>query len=365
MGGLERVTTVIGESLRATHEVLFYSIFSDENFYEIKDGFFVGGTRSSLLNSRWLKLTRYQKAWEYFWYQEITIFRYIKKELSELIAWINTNNIDVVIISSPIIIACIDQLREYTSAKFIAWVHNNYHTYMTNYTRKYTSSFISGFEKADRVVCLTFPDCSKYKRINPNTSCIYNPLTINNSQISSLSNKNIAFTGRLSFEHKGIDYLIKVAKELPKDWTITIAGQGTKKELKLLRTAIQSHHIEDRLIFKGPLKDEQLIDHYLQSSMYLMTSRWEGMPLVLAEAMSFGLPIIAFEQSGSNEVLAEGKYGELIPLGNIKMMVERIDSFSKNPYLLREYQQKSLTRLEDFNLDIITNQWRTLLEELV
>lgn len=55
-----------------------------------------------------------------------------------------------------------------------------------------------------------------------------------------------------------------------------------------------------------------------------MTSRWEGMPLVLAEAMSFGLPIIAYEQSGSDEVLEHGDYGILVSNGNIDSMVENL-----------------------------------------
>lgn len=363
MGGLERVTTVIGKSLSNEHDVLFYSMFSHDNFYEIEDYFFVGA-KKKFLNNKWLKPTRYQKAWEYFWKKEITVWRYLKEELTDLIHWINSWEIDVVIISSPVIISCIEKLKEGTSAKFVAWMHNNYHTYMDNYTRKFTSSFKKGVEKADKVICLTNPDCKEYKNLNPSTCCIYNPLTIKNNQVSSLTQKNIAFTGRLSFDHKGIDYLIEVAKKIPENWTITIAGHGSAQELRRLKKAIHLNQISNRLIFKGPLKDEQLFEHYLNSSLFLMTSRWEGMPLVLAEAMSFGLPIIAFTQSGSTEVLSDGKYGKLISSGNIESMVQAINSFVDSPNLLKVYQEKSLERLKVFNLESITNQWLTLLKEL-
>lgn len=92
-----------------------------------------------------------------------------------------------------------------------------------------------------------------------------------------------------------------------------------------------------------------------------MTSRWEGMPLVLAEAMSFGLPIVAFEQSGSSEVLDDGKYGILVENGNVEAMITELLKLVENPELRKIYQRKSLERVQNFKVEILQKQWQNII----
>ena len=93
------------------------------------------------------------------------------------------------------------------------------------------------------------------------------------------------------------------------------------------------------IYYEGVKKDEALSSHYINSSIYVMTSRWEGMPLVLAEAMNFGLPIIAIEQTGANEVLKNGEYGIVIEQGNIIEFNKQLNRLIEDKKL-REYYQK-------------------------
>lgn len=72
-----------------------------------------------------------------------------------------------------------------------------------------------------------------------------------------------------------------------------------------------------------------------------MTSRWEGFGLVLTEAMSFGLPIIAFENSGSNEVLDNGKYGIVVEQGNVEEFSRELNRMISD-YDLRKNTLKNL-----------------------
>lgn len=92
-----------------------------------------------------------------------------------------------------------------------------------------------------------------------------------------------------------------------------------------------------------------------------MTSRWEGFSLVLAEAMSFGLPIVAFKQSGSNEVLEGGYYGVLIENGDIEQIVDALLELIASKEKRIEYQKKSLDRVKDFNLNSIAAQWENII----
>lgn len=359
IGGLERVSSVIGQALSEKHEVYYYSMFGKDNFYDIKENFYVGNSKP--LKNKWLNMDSYKKQIDYTVRGNYVPSKYSKEELQSLNLFIQQKGIELVLISSPKIISFIPKIQKVNRVKCIAWLHNNYDVYMKNYTKKYNGSFVEGLHRADAAVCLTKSDLKNYSLINKNTYCIYNPLTLENTTRADLLINNIAFTGRLSFEHKGIDYLVEIAKKIPANWTITIAGNGSEKEKKQLNQLIKDNHLETKLLFNGPLKGKNLINHYKNSSIYLMTSRWEGMPLVLAEAMSFGLPIIAFEQTGSSEVLMNGKYGCLVKNGDINEMSKKISQLITQENLRMSYSKQSLERVKDFNIEKLLEEWNQLI----
>ena len=92
-----------------------------------------------------------------------------------------------------------------------------------------------------------------------------------------------------------------------------------------------------------------------------MTSRFEGFGLVLVEAMSFGLPIVAFEQSGSRYVLDDGNNGILVKNGDVEEMVKQLTRLINDFEERKRYQEKSLERLQNFTLDRISEEWEKIL----
>lgn len=363
MGGLERITGIVGNSLGEKNSVYFYSMFSNENFYELGENFFYGDLNIRK-GSRWLKLGMYLNMLDVFFCGEYNFFRYYRESIELLIKWIKEKKIDVVILSGSFMIAMASYLKNELDVEIIDWVHNNYYVYLNDYAKKYKTPYLKGIKSADAVVCLTKFDKSHFLNLNENTEMIYNPCSISTSKTSNLNCTNISFVGRIDYKHKGIDYLIEIAKLLPENWTITIAGSGEKEQVERLKRDIKLNKLQNTINYRGPLKGEKLKQHYLDSSIYLMTSRWEGFGLVLVEAMNFGLPIIAFSQSGSDEVLGNGKFGILVDNGNIKEMSEQIRKLTENIKLREEYQQKSLQRVKDFNLQDITAKWVELIESL-
>lgn len=356
MGGIEKVSTVIGNELK-NYNVYYYSMFNNENYYNIDSELIT--LNSVNTKNKYLNYKNYIKKIIQSTGSEFSPAWFYKASLDKFIKWVELNEIDVVIISGPLLISTISYLKKKTNSRYIAWIHNNYNTYMNKYTVGYKRYFIDSMEKADEIVVLTQKDFNDYGQLNKNISVIYNPLTINQTRNSTLLNNNISFTARIVFEHKGIDYLIEVAKAIPADWTISIAGQGPEE--KRLRDEIKLNNLENKLILLGPLNEEGLREHYLNSSLYIMTSRWEGMPLVLAEAMAFGLPILAFSQTGSNEVLENGKYGILVQNGDIKEIAKQLTLLIENIELRKHYQKLSLQRVEDFRIDKIINEWDKIL----
>lgn len=367
MGGLQKVSSVIGKELSKKNEVFFYALNNADNFYEIDNNFIDGQPaffKNTLLRKVWKSrrlLEQTLKKGEY------TPYKYEKPTLDKLVEFSLNNQLDCLIVSGPDITANIPYLRKklLPSTKIIAWQHNNANTYINVYAKKFKTAYINGLSMADRVVCLTDSDYDKYKYYNSSITRIYNPLTIDNEEkITNLNNKIISFVGRLSIEHKGIDYLIEVASKLPLGWKIKIAGTSDDNSMKQINSLIKNYKVQDKIIFCGALKNDDMIDHYLNSSLYIMTSRWEGLPLVLAEAMSFGLPIIAFENTGANEVLNYGEFGRLVENGNVEEMSKELELFTNNIQLRTEYQKKSLERVKDFYLERIISEWENVLLEV-
>lgn len=357
LGGLQRVSKVVGESISEYHNVYFYSMFNNENYYEIKKNF-VNGSFSARKNFYLKVKTKVKKIIiNSILKKEFSNIKLRKKHLDKLLEFVITNKIDVVVVTGPLLISCISYIKKNTNVKCIAWIHNNYNTYINNYARGYISEFFDGMKSADATVCLTKDDLKHYSQINPNTFCIYNPITIKNTQYSKLVQKKICFVGRIVFDHKGIDYLLKIAEQLPLGWKIVMAGNGGAIQVKKLLYQIKKFNLEEKVEFRGPLSGEELNKHYLESSIYVMTSRWEGMPLVLAEAMSFGLPIIAYDQSGSSEVLDEGKFGILVENGNIENFVNNLNFLTNDISHRKFYQKLSIQRVKDFDIERITQEW--------
>ena len=177
---------------------------------------------------------------------------------------------------------------------------------MDNYHRNMQSEFITGLRSADRVVVLTRHDVIRFSKIQSRTIKIYNPLTIKRGTISSLTNHVISMVSRIDIQQKGLDLLVKIAANIPDDWEIRLAGSGPDENK--LRNLISQMNVNNKLKLTGSLTDEQLAIHYQTSSIFMMTSRWEGLPLVIGEAMSFGLPVISMNNTGAQEFLNGGNF---------------------------------------------------------
>lgn len=283
----------------------------------------------------------------------------LKYYAAKIDSFVKENKIDTVVFNEYTIplIALVNQ-----AVKKIAWCHQSSHMYIgkeaVRYFR-YTQRFLfDGLTKADLVICLTSYDYETFSEYNNNTKVFYNPVTIDKGKVSELNQHIISWTGRLRNPQKGIDYLAEVASKLPEDWKIQVAGDGNKEEFDSL---LKKFGAEERIIYSGSLSGKKLQEHYSNSSIYLMTSRYEGMPLVLAEAMSFGLPVVAFEQNGSREVLDDGKYGLLVENGDIVKIGKALITLIEHPEKRREISRKSLKRVKDFELENIIKQWEEVL----
>lgn len=182
----------------------------------------------------------------------------------------------------------------------------------------------------DEFIVLTEEDKKKWN--NPKVKVIPNSLSFYSEIVSSLKNKKIISVGRLD-EQKGYDILIKVWQKIHNkipEWQIEIYGDGDKKVE--LQNKIKEYKLEKSFILMGKAKNIQ--SKYLDSSIYVMSSRYEGFGMVLIEAMVCGLPIVSFDcPCGPKDIIRDRENGYICRFNDLDEMAERIldlaNSFDK------------------------------------
>lgn len=219
-------------------------------------------------------------------------------------------------------------------------------------------------KKFSKIVVLTKSDLSKWERYTKKVVQIYNPITFETKNNSTCENPQVIAVGRLDYQ-KGFDYLIKAWKyvdEVYPNWKLSIYGGGEKRVYENL---ISNFSLKNKVLLRGVSPD--IISNYLDSSIFVLSSRYEGFPLVILEAMQCGLPIISFDcPTGPKELITNFENGFLVnKVGDIKSLADSIIKLIEDKVLRKEMGSKAkLTsmRFKEYN---IMNQWMVLFNELI
>ena len=245
----------------------------------------------------------------------------------------------------------------------IGWEHNHFHE---NY--KYANNVSRSARRLDYLV-LVSSELQKFyaKELqNSNCMCIYIPNSIESlpSKKALLENTRLISVGRLSKE-KGYLDLLKVFKRLNKDypeWTLDIVGDGAERGS--IEEYIKNNGLSDKVTLHG-FQGKEYIDKLLnQSSIYLMTSYTESFGIVLIEAMSHGVPCIAYDSAeGAREIINSGANGFLIKNRNLEAMVMKIEDLIKNKEERLRIGTQARDSVRKFTSDVVAEEWFTLIEE--
>jgi len=180
-----------------------------------------------------------------------------------------------------------------------------------------------------------------------------------------MTQKYFISVGRLEYQ-KGYDLLIDIFKKFKANpeaynWKLLLVGEGSQR--KKLEAKIKNLDLTEEIILTGATKDVK--KYYAMSDIFLLTSRWEGMPLVIDEAMFFQLPIIAFDcETGPREMINHGINGFLIPPGNCDRFVETMIALSQDPVLLAKIKQGCSFSIEQRSDRVIFTKWNNLFNQL-
>lgn len=368
LGGVQRVAIEVAGGLADIEGYDVYLIsFSGNNsfFYKVSEKCTrkINITKRKLSENINFKLSiiRYKRS-----QKDLQISKIYGSQLRGLLSILEKGKFECVILCQSDLTALIPKIKtRLPIVKTIAWQHNDYKTYFTNYdyAKLFLPEYVLGLKMADHVVCLTESDEKLFKNHNPKTNFIYNPSTIAPNNVSKLNNNTVVFTGKLALKQKGLDYLLRLIELSPKTWKFKVAGVGP--DSNVINKLVKDKKISSKIQFFGALKGDELLNHYLSGDVFVSTSRWEGFGLVVVEAMKCGLPIVAFNNSGPREILAEGKYGILVEKFNVEKMHEEVAKLMNNYKLRKAYQEKSLERVKEFTLSSIIEKWRKILPKKV
>lgn len=213
-------------------------------------------------------------------------------------------------------------------------------------------------KKFDKFVVLTEEDKGYWGSL-PNMTVIPNANTFVTDQTALLENKKVIAIGRYTYQ-KGFERLIEAWRMLSAqfpDWKLDIIGDGEEREA--LQNQIHAYGLENQIALLKPTR--QIAQLYLDASLLVLSSRYEGLPMVLIEAQTFGLPIVAFQcKCGPKDVVADKETGFLVPEGDVKRLAKGMAALMKDEALRKEMGRKARLASLRYDENAIMRQWTDL-----
>lgn len=217
----------------------------------------------------------------------------------------------------------------------------------------------------DRFVVLTEEDKGYWGDL-PNIKVIPNAAIAAEAERSDCTAHRVIAVGRLDYQ-KGFDRLIEAWRIVKKesdysDWRLDIFGQGEWKEL--LNRIINNYGLSDSTRINSPTNG--IWNEYASSSLLVMSSHFEGLPMVMIEAMTCGLPPVTFDfKCGPKDIIDNGRNGLLVPEGDIPGLAEAMKALMRDDTLRRKMGDEAQRIREKFSEEKVMGSWIELFEDLV
>lgn len=246
----------------------------------------------------------------------------------------------------------------------------NYRNYSTEkvcfikklFAKFWSSNLLHHLQKLDKLVVLTDRDRDSWVELN-NVVTIPDPLSILPTKISPLTEKRVVAIARYSHE-KGIDLLLKawsIVEKQISDWRLDVFGDGDRApyeqlidELKINRKSCLLHG-----------RTDDVEKEYCNSSIFVLSSRFEGFGMVLTEAMACGLPVVSFDCPwGPRSIITDGGDGLLVENSNVEALASSLSKLMSDEILRQSMSKAGLKNVRRFSIDYVADQWRRLFESL-
>ena len=226
------------------------------------------------------------------------------------------------------------------------------------FAKYWMRNLVSHLKRLDRFVVLTEEDKASWTELD-NVEVIPDPLAFDIDKVSPLANKRVIAVGRYVYQ-KGFDILLqawdKIAKLHP-EWELAIYGMGDRTPYERI---VEELHIDrNRCHLNGPTDD--IKQEYLNSSLFVFSSRFEGFGMALIEAMACGLPVISFDcPCGPKDIVRHQEDGLLVPSGDVAELSDAIHQLLSDDALRHVMAKKAIVNVRRFELSEIAERWKNL-----
>lgn len=243
----------------------------------------------------------------------------------------------------------------------IGWEHSSYEAYFETpnlYMWNRKEFFVESVSKLDSCVVLNEDIAEKYKtRLGISCDVIYNPRSFVSKEKSTLTNKQFIAVGRF-VKAKGFDLLLEAFRlyaQMESEWKLVLVGEGPMLE-SLKKKAID-YGIHDRVIFTGYTK--RVKELLLDSSIYILSSRWEGFPMCVTEAYEAGLPMVCYDIPAVLPLL-KNREGIKVDAFDTKQLAEAMYQLAQNRELREDMGKNAIDMANSISVENIGKQWGML-----
>ena len=219
--------------------------------------------------------------------------------------------------------------------------------------------------KFDSFVVLTEEDAAMWGDV-PNIKVIPNAAKFISNGYSSCQNKRVIAVGRLDYQ-KSFDRLIEAwalvqQTDKYKDWSLDIFGQGEWRDM--LQQMIDERGLQDRVMLNKPTKD--IAKEYAASSMLVMSSHYEGFPMVMIEAMACGLSVVTFDyKCGPRDIIDHEINGLLVKDGDIEGLAQALMRLMNDDELRRKMGENARLVVDRYSEEKVMNKWQELYSKIL
>ena len=231
------------------------------------------------------------------------------------------------------------------------------------FARYWMSSLVGHLQKLARFVVLTEKDRESWPELTQ-VEVIPDPLSFVPKTISRLTEKRVIAVARYSYE-KGIDLLLQAWSQIERqhpDWRLDVYGDGDATPYQQQREALGID--ANRCGLHG--RTDQVEDAYRQSSLFVLSSRFEGFGMVILEAMACGLPVVSFAcPYGPQSIIEHGVNGLLAENGNVGELAKALSRMMADADLRKTVSQAALQHVERYRIERIAGRWKNLFNEVV
>ncbi|MBQ7923525.1 MAG: glycosyltransferase family 4 protein [Clostridia bacterium] len=336
-GGTERMTAWLSSKLSEKHTVSIISLYFKDSAVFFKP--------SDAVDHIVLKSSKALA-------QILEIRRYIIKNSVDLVINVDTGMGYIGILAAS-----------GTSAKVITWEHANFFNNWNSRIFPYLRQFAA--RKSDAMVVLTERDKRNYEEHIKNCT----PVTVIPNPAKKMSynydtaSKIILSAGLLG-KIKRFDMIVPIGKAVfskYSDWKWLICGDGPEREN--LEVAVKEAGLQNHIQFCGSVSDMDA--QYAAAAMYVLTSEMEGLPMVLLEAKSHGLPIVSFDiETGPSDIVRDSVNGYLVESGDTDAMAERICQLIEDEALRLKFSENTALDMDKFEEERIVEVWEQLTRNL-